>query len=151
MTLTLSSRPGHEPEIGAPNLVEIGQSSYQESLGGGVSKMDESLSDDAEYYEMVMRPIERFLTEVFEHPRSEAKLYVRAFYEAARDGQLYPVPWTDEDIQHEGVGLAFAVQYHMTQPGKRRPHSPTFLHWRAACDTALREGRALPPVPEADI
>jgi len=113
--------------------------------------MDGSLSDDPEYYEMVMRPIEQFLTEVFGHQVSEAKLYVRAFYESARDGQIYPVPWTDEDIQHEGVGLAFAVQYHMTQPGKRRPHSPTFLNWRATCNAALREGGALPRVPEADI
>jgi hypothetical protein len=46
---------------------------------------------------------------------------MRAFYEDARDGKIYPGPWTDDDIRHEGVGLAFAVQYHMTQPGERRP------------------------------
>lgn len=113
--------------------------------------MVESMSDDAEYYDLIMGPVEQLMVEMFEHSYPNAKLYVRAFYDAAREGKIYPVPWSDEDIQHEGADLAFAVHYHMTQSGKRRPHSMKFLDWRASCYAALREGRDLPPVPEPDL
>jgi hypothetical protein len=47
-----------------------------------------SMSDDAEYYDMVMRPIERFLVEVFEHSPRQAKLYARLLRGRARREDL---------------------------------------------------------------
>jgi hypothetical protein len=110
--------------------------------------MSYEMDDDEREYHLGL--VERELRETFGHSAADAKGYIKAFYEAALAGQIFPRPWTDDDIAHEGTALAFYIQYHMTGPGKLRVATPQFFDWRSECYAAQNEGKLPPPVPDQD-
>jgi hypothetical protein len=93
---------------------------------------------------------ERVLRDEFGHTVADAEAHTKAFYHAACAGQIFPRPWEDEDILHEGAGLAYYVQYHMAGRGHLRAAAPQFFEWRSACLRAHAGGNSPPPVPEED-
>ena len=94
--------------------------------------------------------VERILREEFGHGSEEAEAYTKAFYHAAKAGEVFPVRWSDDDICHEGAGLAYYVQYHMTGARRLKAATPQFFRWRAACNSALAARTVPPAVPSQD-